>query len=74
MTPSTDAERREPSDRTTVARTVLFGAGGFVSTIATILVVAGTWQIDISVIRLALIAVCIISGLALFVTAFIIRR
>jgi hypothetical protein len=52
---------------------VLYAAGGFISTIATILLVVGQWQIDDGTARLALVVACVIAAISLFVAAIISR-
>lgn len=77
MATATDRKSSESQSRDArhaVAKAALCAAGGFVSTIATILVVAGTWQIDDGVVRHALTLVGVIAAVALFVTAFIARN
>ncbi|WP_125811404.1 hypothetical protein [Actinoplanes sp. ATCC 53533] len=56
-----------------MAKAVLYAGGGFLSTIATILVVAGSWEIDNDITRFALVVACIVAATTLFVCAFISR-
>jgi hypothetical protein len=67
-------DQREPDGKTVVARAALLAAGGFISTIATILVVAGVWGIADGVVRYALTMVGVIAGIGLFSAAFISRK
>ncbi len=67
-------DQGEHGHRSAIVKATLYGAGGFLSTVATILVVAGTWEVHDDVTRYALTVVCIIAAIALFVAAFIATR
>ncbi|XVU27173.1 hypothetical protein ACQPZJ_09065 [Actinoplanes sp. CA-054009] len=56
-----------------MTRAVLTAGGGFATAVATILGVAGRWQVGDQATVWALVALCIIVALTLFVVALIMK-
>jgi hypothetical protein len=60
--------------RVSVARTVLAAGGGFATTIATILGVAGRWQVSDRATLWALCALCVVVAITMFIVALLMGR
>ena len=63
---------QDPEDyNSAVVRAVLYAVGGFISTLVTILLVAGQFEVDDGTVRFALVIACIMATVGLFTAAYI---
>lgn len=69
-----DASQPDSGARAGVAKAALTAGGGFATTIATLLGVAGFSGLANETVLLALLAVSVIAALTLFTAAFLARR
>ena len=65
---------QRPDHRPTVVKSALLAAGGFASAIATILVVAGEWNISDGTVRFAITVVGVIAAIAQLTAAVYVAR
>ena len=65
------SRQSEPDRRLAAARAVLVAGGGFATTIATILGVAGRWHLGDQSTLWALGALCVVVALTMFIVAFL---
>jgi hypothetical protein len=70
----------EPKDqdrldqRGPVARATLVAGGGFATSIATVLGIAGRYDLDDQAVLYGIGAVCLVSALTMFAVAFLMKR
>lgn len=75
----TEAEKRreiapsEPDRTLAMTKSILVAGGGFSTTIATILGVAGQWQLGDTPTLWALCALCIVASTTMFIVAYLVR-
>jgi hypothetical protein len=65
------SEGPRPDQRLVVARAVLAAGGGFATAVATILGVAGRWHIGDQTTVWALLTLCLIVAITMFVVAYL---
>ncbi|PRX14626.1 hypothetical protein CLV67_12310 [Actinoplanes italicus] len=56
-----------------ITRSILVAGGGFGTTIATILGVAGQWQLGDAPTLWALCTLCVVASMTMFVVAYLVR-
>jgi hypothetical protein len=71
LTSAGSHEQKKSTSNFAVARATLIAGGSFASSVATILGVAGKWQLDDRTTLWALGALCVIVALTMFLVAFL---
>jgi hypothetical protein len=70
--PTSQPSGQDPEDyKSVVVKALLYAVGGFISTLVTILLVAGQFEVDSGTVRLALVIACIMATVGLFTAAYI---
>ena len=67
------SEQPKPDHRPAVARACLVAGGGFATTIATILGVAGRWRLGDVAVVWALAVLCVVVASTMFLVAYLMR-
>jgi hypothetical protein len=68
-----EATQHELDRPLAITRSILVAGGGFGTTIATILGVAGQWQLGDAPTLWALCTLCIVASITMFVVAYLVR-
>jgi hypothetical protein len=68
-----ESTQHETDRAIAITRSILVAGGGFSTTIATILGVAGQWQLGDAPTLWALCSLCIVASMTMFIVAYLFR-